>query len=41
MDFDKVTALLDEGKIDDVKTALNEFRPQFEKTVGDLKSFER
>lgn len=40
MDFDKVTALLDEGKIDDVKTALNEFRPQFEKTVGDLKAYE-
>ena len=40
MDFDKVTALLDEGKIDDVKNALNEFRPQFEKTVGDLKSYE-
>ena len=40
MDFDKVTALLDEGKIDDVKSVLNEFRPQFEKTVGDLKSFE-
>lgn len=40
MDFDKVTALLDEGKIDDVKTALSEFRPQFEKTVGDLKAYE-
>ena len=40
MDFDKVTALLDEGKIDDVKTALNEFKPQFEKTVGDLKAYE-
>ena len=40
MDFDKVTALLDEGKIEDVKTALSEFRPQFEKTVGDLKAYE-
>ena len=40
MDFDKVTALLDEGKIDDVKTALSEFRPQFEKTVSDLKAYE-
>ena len=40
MDFDKVTALLDEGKIDDVKATLSEFKPQFEKTVNDLKSFE-
>lgn len=40
MDFDKVTALLDEGKIDDVKNVLNEFKPQFQKTVDDLKSFE-
>lgn len=40
MDFEKVTALLDEGKIDDVKNVLNEFKPQFQKTVDDLKAYE-
>ncbi|WP_067176992.1 hypothetical protein [Sulfurospirillum sp. UCH001] len=40
MDFEKVVSLLDEGKIDDVKNVLNEFKPQFQKTVDDLKAYE-
>ena len=40
MDFEKVVSLLDEGKIDDVKNVLNEFKPQFEKTVSDLTAYE-
>jgi len=40
MDFDTLLANIEAGKIDDVKTALTEFKPQFEKTVSDLKSFE-
>lgn len=40
MDFDALIANIDAGKIDDVKTALNEFKPQFEKTVTDLQAYE-
>lgn len=40
MDFDAVLALLNEGKVDDVKNVLSAFKPQFEKTVGDLKAYE-
>lgn len=40
MDFENVLSLLNEGKTDEVKSALESFKPEFEKTVGDLKSFE-
>ena len=40
MDFENVISLLNEGKTDEVKSALESFKPEFEKTVGDLRSFE-
>lgn len=40
MDFDNVISLLDAGKVDEVKTAITQFKPQFEKTVSDLTAYE-
>lgn len=40
MDFQNILSLLNDGKIDEVKTAIETFQPEFEKTVGDLKSYE-
>lgn len=40
MDFDNIISLLDEGKVDEVKTAITQFKPQFEKTVSDLTAYE-
>ena len=40
MDFDNVLQALADGKTDVVKDAIMAFKPQFEKTVGDLKAYE-
>lgn len=40
MDFENVLQALADGKTDVVKDAIMAFKPQFEKTVGDLKAYE-
>ena len=40
MDFENVLQSLADGKTDVVKDAIMAFKPQFEKTVGDLKAYE-
>lgn len=40
MDFENIIKLIDEGKTDEVKASLNEFRPTFEATVSELKAYE-
>ncbi len=40
MDFDTVLSLIDKGKTDEAKQAIESFKPQFEKTVEDLKGYE-
>lgn len=40
MDFTKLIESLDAGNIDEVKTSLVAFQPEFEKTVTDLRSYE-
>lgn len=40
MDFENVLTMLNDGKIDEVKSAIESFKPEFEKTIGDLKTYE-
>jgi hypothetical protein len=40
MDFQSVLSLLNEGKVDEVKSSLEAFKPQFEQTVSDLRKYE-